>query len=192
MPAIACAAFHRIDARQPVEARHVGDRRHHDDVGNIDEGATSPEASVDTMIFGRPSGRRAHAGRDDRGSAAAADADDAGDVAARLDEAREGLAHRGHRRAAIVAAEHGAGALRMVRGDLAMRRRRRRSSGVRVPMSTRSRQRRPPRLRRPGRPARRPWCRPCRPHRRASCVLPVAASTVGRGALSPGEAIAFF
>ena len=37
------------------------------------------------------------------------------------DETREGLAHRGHRRAAIVAAEHGARALGVMAGDFGCR-----------------------------------------------------------------------
>ena len=44
------------DAADPVQAGHIGDRRHHDDVGDADIGRYVAEASVETMILGRPSG----------------------------------------------------------------------------------------------------------------------------------------
>src|SRR5437764_421570 len=64
---------------------------------------------------------RVHAGGDDRGAAAAAEADHAGVVVAGLDEASKRNAHAGNGGAAIVDAEHRAGSVRMVRRDFACR-----------------------------------------------------------------------
>ena len=109
------------DAGQPVEPGHVGDRRHHDDVGDVDVRRDVAGGERRHHDLRQAERQAPHAGRDDRRAAAAADADDAGDIVAGFDEAREGLGHCGDRRAAIVAAEHGGSAVGVMAGDFGCR-----------------------------------------------------------------------
>ena len=128
------------------------------------------------MILGRPSGRARMPDGDDRGAAAAANADHAGDVVSRLDKAGEGDAHGGDRGAAVIAAEHGAAAAGVMAGDLVRRDVRPATVGSRVPTSTRQRRRPQRRSHRPGRRVPRPWCRRCPPHRCASLRSPISGA----------------
>ena len=73
------------------------------------------------MILGRPSGSARMPDGDDRGAAATANADHAGNVVARLNKPGEGGAHRRDRGAAIIDAQHGAATIGMVAGDFASR-----------------------------------------------------------------------
>ena len=70
------------DAADPVQPGHVGDRRHHDDVGDADIGRHVARGERRDHDLGQAERQLAHAGGDDRGAAAAADADDAGNVVA--------------------------------------------------------------------------------------------------------------
>ena len=81
-------------ARDAVQAGHVGDRRHHDDVRHVDIGRGVAGSERRDHQLGDAQRQRTHAGGDDRGAAAAADADDAGDVVPRGDETGESDAHR--------------------------------------------------------------------------------------------------
>ena len=105
-------------AADPVQPGDVGDRIHHGDVADADEGADIAGGERRYHQLRQADGERAHAGGDDRGSAAATDADHAGDVLARRDEAGEGLAHGRDCRAAVVGIKD-RNALGVESGDLA-------------------------------------------------------------------------
>ena len=81
MPAMAWAALRSTTRLMPVEPGDVGDRWHHDDVGDIDIRRDVARGERRDHELGQAERQRAHAGGDDRGAAAAADADDGGDVA---------------------------------------------------------------------------------------------------------------
>ena len=87
MPTIASAALREHRAGDAVQPGDVGDRGHHHDVGDADVGRDVAGGERRDHQLRHAERQRAHAGGDDRGAAAAADADDRGDVVAR---AREG------------------------------------------------------------------------------------------------------
>ena len=101
------------DPAQPVQTRHVGDRGHHHDVGNIDIGRDIAGRERRDHDLWQAEPQLAHACGDDRGAPASTDTDDAGNVLALGEEAREGNAHRLDRPAAVVAGKDGSDALRM-------------------------------------------------------------------------------
>ena len=73
-----------------VDARHVGDRIHHADVGRPDVGLHVARGHGRDHHLGHADGQRAHRRRGQRGAARAAGGDDAAEVAPRHDEALEG------------------------------------------------------------------------------------------------------
>ena len=148
-----------------VDARHVGHRIHHHDVGRADIGLHVARGDGRHHDLGHADRQAAHGGGGQRGAARAAGRDQPADVAPFLDEVGEGHRHLRHGRAAVVG-EDGALALGMVPRHLARMRpwpttacprwrgRPSRCAGRASPGS------------RAGRAARGPWCRRCRRHRR--------------------------
>ena len=63
-------------AADPVEPSDIGDRRHHHDVGDADEGRRIARRQRRDHQLWHADRQLPHPGRDDRGAAAAADADD--------------------------------------------------------------------------------------------------------------------
>ena len=174
MPTIACAALREDDAADAVEPGHVGDRRHHDDVGDADIGRDVAGGERRDHDLRQAERQLAHAGGDDRGAAAAADADDAGDIVAALPRsAAKAAAMAATARPRSPEAERFLRACRRRAGDFAPRRRPARSPALCVPTSTIERRAagRRDRARR-DRQVPRPWCRRCRRHRCASRAPP--------------------
>ncbi len=114
-------ALCRIARTQAIEAGQVGDGRHHGDIGNADVRGHVAGCEGGDHDFGDTIGNFSKTFADDRGTATPTDADDAGYVRSRGDEAGEGSAHRGDRRAAIHRVENRAGAARVAGGNLCRR-----------------------------------------------------------------------
>ncbi len=105
------------DAADAVQPGHVGDRRHHDDVGHADIRRHVARGERRDHELRQAERQLAHAGCHDRSAAAAADADDAGNIFLGGGEPREGSGHGGDCPSAVAGDERFLRAFRSVFGD---------------------------------------------------------------------------
>ena len=174
-------------SRDAVEPGDVGDRVHHRDVGGADVRRDVARRDRRHHHLRHADGQGPHRRGDQRGAAGSADADDAGDRRhASATNALERHRHRGDGRAAV-AAEHGAGAVGVVRGDLVGRDVGRPSTVSRVVPTSTTTVLDPAARRTTSRDvaSSRPSCRGCR--RRTATVTAVSSGTPGGRRPAPGS-----